>query len=133
MTCREFANLDSYDRDLETGRELEHSEKYSRIINRLGGVKAILPYIPYSIEVLQKAYEKDIYFNTLSMCKWDTASGFWCSLGNAELIPGAPIIRFYARHGLTSISNAESVCILKEAARILVENNNGQSLVDDFI
>ena len=73
------------------------------------------------MEELREAYKKDAYFNSLSMRNWDIASGFWTSLGNCERIHGAPILRLYARHGVTSLSNAESVCVLKEAARLLVE------------
>ena len=133
MTLNEWAGLGMYDRDLKTGKVLDHREKYHRIIDKLGGVDAIKPYIPFSIEVLQKAYREDRYFNNLSMRKWDMASGFRCSLGNVELLYGAPILCFYARHGLTCISNAESVCILKEAARLLVENQDAPPPVDDLI
>ena len=121
MNFREFICLDSHDRDRKTGKMVEHREKYRRIIEKLGGISAIQPYIPYSVEELREAHKKDVYFNSLSMRDWDIASGFWASLGRCELIHGAPILRLYARHGVTSVSNAESVCVLKEAARMLVE------------
>lgn len=121
MNFREFICLDSHDRDRKTGKMVEHREKYRRIIEKLGGISAIQPYIPYSVEELREAYKKDAYFNSLSMRNWDIASGFWTSLGNCERIHGAPILRLYARHGVTLVSNAESVCVLKEAARMLVE------------
>lgn len=130
MTLTQFAGMDAYGRDMETLQLVSHREKYDRVISGLGGVDAIQPYIPYPIDTLRKAYAKDIYFNTLPMRHWDRASGFIVSLGNCRANRSARIWDLYRQHDITAISNAESVCLLKEAARILVEQESAVALDD---
>lgn len=122
MTVKELAGVIRCDIDAETGKQLTHREIYGRIINKLGGLDAIIPMIPYPLEALQEAMPKNEYFNTLSMSRWDDASGFMVSLGRCTLV-GSPLTNHLRKHGITAMSNAENVCILKEAARLWVERS----------
>lgn len=112
MNLKEFAGVDSYNRDLRTGRELEWHEYMGRVIERLG-IKNIEPYIPFDIETVREMLEYDEHLNNLpfesyareTIRKWDYAASYMNNL--------------LVRNGITTFSLSEKVCILKEAARIL--------------
>lgn len=109
------------DTDVRTGAKLSHSEIYGRAIEYLGGLNAVAPYVPFPLDVVKKALRRDGNLNNTSRQKWDLASGFRCTLGNCEPLPGVGLWRLYAKHGITVASCADGVCILKEAARRLVD------------
>ena len=114
MNIKQFANVDSYLRDLDNGNKLEYREYMGRVVNKIGADN-IKPYIPYDIKTLVKAYKKDIHFNVLHMREWDIAA--------------EQIHYVLHRNGITTYSLSDRVCILKETARILCEmemNNNVQ-------
>lgn len=107
------------DIDIATGRRLSHEEIYGRAIEFLGGMDAVEPFIPYDIETLCKAYDKDRHFNTLRMAAWDMAAGFVSKGPDCKPYNGG-LWYLYRVRGITSASCAEGVCVLKEAARRLV-------------
>lgn len=108
MTLKEFANVDSFYRDLDNGNELEWRDYMARIISKLG-IENIKPYIPYNITFLKDSISNgDVHFNDTTKLKyWDSA---------AERIN--PLLQ---HNGITCYSLSERVCILKETARILCE------------
>ena len=55
MTLKEFANVDSFYRDLDNGNELEWRDYMARVINKLG-IENIKPYIPYDMDTLMKRF-----------------------------------------------------------------------------
>lgn len=112
--------------DIETKQVLSHSEIYTRAINALGGLDAVIPYIPYSLSAIEEAIETDPHLNNLSMDKWDRASGFACNKGDCHFIGGG-IWYLYRKAGINSASNAEGVCILKEAARQWIEREHNKN------
>lgn len=120
MTLSEFMGIKNADIDIETGERMEHRDIYRRCIQRLGGLDAVKPYIPFSLAQLKAALPKDEYFNNLSLSKWDYASGFLCRGADCKFI-GTGISALYRKHGIDAFSNAQGVSILKEAARELVE------------
>lgn len=85
--------------------EVSHEEKYTRLINAVGGLEAVIPYIPFSLIYIREALEHhDGHLNTLPLKTWDFA---------AELIKNL----MYRNAHITYSSLAERVCLLKEAAR----------------
>ena len=121
MTFSEFIGVHNANIDIETGEQLSHQYIYRRAIMRFGGLKAIEPFIPFSLEEIKKALAKgDEHLNTLDMRKWDNASGFYCQGSECRIIP-SPIWNLYRQHHVTSVSCSQSVCLLKEAARWLAE------------
>ncbi len=110
---------------IKSGEKITHREKYHRIIEFLGGLNAIIPYIPFTKEEIAKAIEKDPHLNNLSMKKWDNASGFNVyrnKYGEEVVTPHYHgLWNLYRKHGITSASNSTGVCILKEAATEWIE------------
>lgn len=120
MTLKEAIGV-NVDIDLKTGKFLTHQEIFRRIIEFLGGVDEVAPYIPFTLDELKKSYSEDSSFNTPTtpMYKWNIASGFICWDGDCRPIRGE-LWTLYKEHGITTASNADGVCILKEAARQLI-------------
>lgn len=112
-------------RDIKTGEELSYSEKYGRAIEVLGGLDAVARYIPFSLEILREKIKDDAWLNNTSIKEWNSASGFICPPGDCKFVGGG-IVPLYTKHGITSFSNADGVCLLKEAARRLVEREKSK-------
>lgn len=107
--------------DKRTGRELDHREIYDRYIDYLGGLDKVKPYIPYDIEYLVPKYKKDHLLNNTWTGDWSIAAGFFPD-GRHNLHPTFNGLWYlYGQHGITQVSCATGVCILKEAARMLIE------------
>lgn len=104
MNLKEFAGVDSYNRDIHTGREIGWHDYMSRIISKIG-VKHIEPYIPFEASDIREALKTDENLNNLPLYKWDYAAKYMTNLLH--------------RNGITTYSLSERVCILKETARIL--------------
>lgn len=126
MNIKEFANVDSLYRDKTTGKEIEWREYMGRVVKQLG-IENIKPYIPYSINTLKKYFnEGDVHFNNTNIERWDDAGGFKQIL-NARtktieyLKISSGLTNLLHRNGITCYSPSDTVCILKEAARILCE------------
>lgn len=117
MTLKEAVGV-RVDVDVKTGQKLTHSEVYGRIIDYLGGLEAVAPYIPYSIPYLRDKLERDQWLNNTDMRKWDAAAGFRTHNGKC-MIYGGGIFALYRSHGITSVSLSTGVSLLKEAARRL--------------
>ena len=134
MTLREAIGVHRCDIDIKTGEKLEHSEIYGRAIDLLGGLDMVAQYIPFSVETIREALKTDPHLNNTPMRLWDLAAGFQCGVfGNAyrrhyECRPtGGGLWYLYRAHGVTGVSCAEGVCILKEAARRLAVREGGAS------
>ena len=54
MTFSEFVGVRNANIDIETGEQLSHQYIYRRAITRFGGLKAIKPLIPFSLEEIKK-------------------------------------------------------------------------------
>jgi len=120
MTFNQLCGVDSRGDDAVTGLPVSHKEKYQRAIQALGGLEAVIPYIPFRRAEIAEALEKgDEYLNTLPLARWDFASGFRTLY--SRVIPiGSGLVDSYHAHGVDCHSNAEGVCLLKEAARMWV-------------
>lgn len=124
MTLKEFANVDSFYRDKTTGKEIEWHEYMGRVIKKLG-IENIRPYIPYDIKFLKEYFDKgDVYFNTTDINTWDMAGGYepYVSLKSQTMEyrhRQSGLSNLLYHNGITCYSPSDTVCILKEAARIL--------------
>lgn len=104
MTLEQAINIKNCDIDITTGERITHSEIYTRAINLLGGLDAVIPLIPFSLEKIQTALTNhDEYLNTLRLATWDSAG--WLVKGHLY------------KAGVNISSPSQYVCILKEAAR----------------
>lgn len=107
--------------DVSTNEELSHRAVYNRAIEHLGGLKAVAAYVPYDIKDIRKALARnDKYLNSLHISGWDFAVGFAFHKGKPEKTSCGGLLDLCAKYNV-SISPAEGVCILKEAAKQLAE------------
>ena len=122
MTINELANVHMGDVDNTTGERIGHREKWQRVVNALG-YKEVKACIPYTLEQIKKALPHDEYLNNLPMKAWDNSSGVWVDdmRGTRGTLHGAPLLAIYRKAGVTSFSQSDGVCILKEAARMWAE------------
>lgn len=119
MTLKEAVGV-RVDVDVKTGQRLTHSEVYGRIIDYLGGLKAVAPYIPFEIPYLREKLKRDPWLNNTDMSKWDAAAGFRCSRSDC-FASGGGLWALYRSHGINSASCSDGVSLLKEAACRLCE------------
>ena len=126
MTLKEAVGV-RVDVDVKTGQKLSHSEVYGRIIDYLGGLEAVAPYIPFEIPYLREKLKRDPWFNNTDMSKWDAAAGFQCCRSDC-FATGGGLWALYRSHGITSASCSDGVSLLKEAARRLCEVSESKSL-----
>ena len=107
--------------DMETGAKVEHREKYRRIIDLLG-YEDVRRCIPFTLDELKKAIKTDVNLNNLPLKRWDAAAGFSCPQGECYLIH-SQLTNLYRKAGINAFSCCDGVCILKECARLWVEEN----------
>lgn len=123
------------DEKLGTNSNTPHNEKYGALIELLGRSN-VEAFIPFSTEELIKAYQKNPHFNSIPISKWDAACGYSSRIGfdgRQQYIPGGYSLRqLLSTNGITCVSLAECVCLLKECARIIVEEAEQTLSVDDI-
>lgn len=125
MNLKEFANVDSFYRDLDTGREIKWEDYMHRVIGKLG-LENIRPYLPYNIEHLQERFKSDENFNNTKLEHWETCAGMVRNINrNTKVLEYIPtkdgLSAVFLRNGITCFSVSDGVCVLKEAAKILVK------------
>ena len=92
--------------DIKSVSEVSHEEKYTRLINAVGGLDAVIPCIPFSLIHIKQALENhDEHLNTLPLKTWDFSADAYVK----DLM--------YRKARITCSSLSERVCLLKEAAR----------------
>ncbi len=119
MTLHEAIGV-KVDIDVKTGKKLSHSEIYGRAIEFLGWLDEVAQFVPFPMETLCKKIKSDPCLNNTAMNRWDAASGFVCEGAKCRFIGGG-IWTLYRKYGINAASNSDGVCILKEAARRMVE------------
>ncbi len=133
MTLDQAVGINTH-RDINDGHEVSHEEHYDRFIEYLGGMDAVIPFLPFSdVIFLADKYIEDPHFNNTPLSAWDLASGFICK--GIDAIPtGNGLWRLYAKHGIDCASNAGGVCILKRCAERLalkeIERRGGRTLYE---
>ena len=111
--------------DIKTGEELSYKEFYCRAIDYLGGAKAVEPYLPAPLDKICEKLKSDPNLNNIPLWSWDAAAGFLCKplrSGTQACKPtGCGLWKLLREHGITPMSCAQGVSILKEAAHILLK------------
>ena len=130
MTFTEAIGV-TVDKDTKTGEPLTHSEIYRRAIEFLGGLDKVSDYVPFTTKELRTKMQKDPHFNqTRDYRIWIAAAGFT----NIRK-PGAPeqnipngfgLWPLYHEHGITSAAPSQGVSLLKEAARMIIEQEKNK-------
>ena len=123
-TFSEAINIKNANIDTTTGEKISHKEIYTRAINLFGGLDAVIPYIPFTLEQIQEALKSDEHLNNLPMNKWDLASGFQMGRQGSVVFVGGGVWNLYRKVRINAASNSQGVCLLKEAARQWVERGH---------
>ena len=123
MNLKEFANVDAFYRDIDTGKILSWREYMWRIIEKLG-IEKVKPYIPYGVDHLKEKIKEDINFNNTKLVTWLAAAGFRSEINkrtqSETIIPlHCGLSTLFVQNGITCFSPADGVSVLKEAARML--------------
>lgn len=123
MNLDEFAGIKNCDIDIKTGEKLSHREKYQRIINKLGYM-AVKRCIPFTFAEVMDMYKRDEHMN-FKMNVWDAASGVMVggAFRREARVVVTPLVSVYRRNGITSFSQSDGVCILKECAIMWIEDS----------
>lgn len=102
MNLNEFNKVDSL-RVKETGEIMSHEEFYTNVVNGIG-LGTLVGLLPATKEKIQECLKKDENLNNIPLADWDEC---------------AKHMKFYiGRIGVKSISLGQSVCILKQTARM---------------
>lgn len=117
MTFNEAIGVHFCDIDNATNERLTFRELNRRYINQLGGLDVVKGYIPYTIDYLVSKYRLDKHFNNTALQVWDEAAN--------------QIKWLCYQHHVTCTSQAERVCVLKEAAAILCEQTMNEYRVEN--
>lgn len=128
MNLRQFANVDSYYRDIDTGHEVPWKEYMARIIGKLG-LHNIKSYIPFSLDLIREKLKEDEHLNNTDIRSWDLATGFAPYINKNTKTQEYERTRYgltslFRMNGITCYSVSEGVCVLKEAARLLVRETD---------
>lgn len=127
MTLKDYAGVDSFNRDIETGKALSHDEVYGRLIRRLGEAE-VWRFVPYDIEILCDKFRTDKYFNNTPMRTWDFAAGFetYADKYGAENVRWlqSGLSLWLVRHGINTFSPSQCVSLLKQCAKRAVLRAN---------
>lgn len=128
MTLKEFADVDSFYRDIETKREISYTEYMHRIIDKLG-LENIARHIPFDVDCLKEKFKRDKNFNNTTMQAWDVAAGFIPYINKKTHTleynqTHSGLAYLFIANRITCFSVSEGVSVLKETARILCEREN---------
>ncbi len=94
-------------------------EKYTKVVKALGE-REVYDCLPFDKKEISKAIKTDPALNNLPLRRWDIAAGFYPKAGQYEIIGSSLMNLMKAKYGVTSFRCSDNVCILKEAARMLV-------------
>ena len=102
-----------YRKEYLDGR-MSHGEYYDKVIELLDGLDVVSKYVPFDIEKLKRSYKLDEHFNTkiTPLRTWNFGA--------------ANIRNLYYRFGINCASVSDGVCILKQAARRMIEREENK-------
>lgn len=116
MTLEDATRVTPYRTDRDTDEPLTHAQAYDRYIEYLGGLGAVLPYIPFDKDRIREALAEDEHLNNIPIREWDAAAGFEYHPYDKSYKPRGGLWKLYHSKGITSASASQSVCLLKRAA-----------------
>lgn len=87
----------------------EHIDKYTTIVEKLGGTRAFELFLPENVSVLREKLAEDEHLNNIPLNRWDRLDGR---------------VRYLAHGaGFRYWSLSDTVCTAKQAARMLVNES----------
>lgn len=101
-SIRDFLGINAYG-EKEDGTKMSHEEQYERIVNVIG-LQSLIELIPATQQQINEALEEDEHLNNIPLKKWDAQHG--------------KVVNRLIRVGINSISQSNTVCILKCAAKM---------------
>ncbi|MCR6108623.1 hypothetical protein HXA34_20235 [Salipaludibacillus agaradhaerens] len=104
MNIKEFAGINSV-MEKPNGEKMSHEELYTKVVNGIG-LDVCERYMPATIEELSEALKKDPNLNNIPLKKWDNMSGYFHHV--------------FRRIKVNQVSLSDTVCTLKQAAKMLV-------------
>lgn len=107
MNIKQFVGIDSSFKD-KNGVPMAHEEIYTKVVNAIG-LKRCFSFVPASPEQIQRALETDKHLNNIPLQEWDKMHDVFK--------------REFVRVGINCISPSNTVCTLKQAARMYVHQN----------
>lgn len=135
MNIYEYLGLDKRDTD-GTGRRWEHDEIFTAIVNALG-FEAVRSCLPFSKQELSDAIQRDKYLNIAlpRSFDWDAAAGFKVITNRSQryIHIGSKLTNLCNAIGITKISPADGICILKRCAHMLVADTSSEDAAEERI
>ena len=102
-------------------------KKYAKCINDIG-IETFRQLIPWSDDELIEAYATDRHFNSIKLKEWDQIAGFHENTSNGHISQfDSKLKHILHNSGINSYAPSQLVCLLKETARISVENSMSAS------
>lgn len=107
---------------LNLTKDMSHKDEQRTIINALG-YENVKSCIPFSLEILKESYKEDRFFNTdeTPIKSWDLAAGFNRMGSNYILVRSRLTDLYREKCGVDTFSCSDGVSILKECARMWLE------------
>lgn len=103
--------------------DMDFDKYYDIVLNYLGGPKALEHCLPATIKEIKERCGKDKNLNEIPLKEWDRATGY--DFSHCINKP----VRFYTNlqgvlreHGVSYYTCSQCVCLLKHAARKLIES-----------
>lgn len=92
------------------GSEIPHRELYGKLVKDMGGHEKFIWLIPATKEKIREALSEDEHLNNIPLSHWDSK---------------VPMVARVMKNaiGINSVSIAECVCVLKEAAKQWAEDD----------
>lgn len=112
QSIKQYIGLNSFYKKPD-GSEMTHKEIYTKLVNDIG-LNNIIPYIPATKSEIEQSLQTDPYLNTIPIEKWTNQHDAFIQRG------------LFRSLGITHSSLSETVSLLKEAARIWVEQDTPQ-------
>jgi hypothetical protein len=95
----------------EDGTEMTHDEVFGKVVEDIG-LERITPFMPATKEEVRKALEEDRHLNSIPLEQWNVA----------HHNPGFRSL--FRRLGIESLSISDSICTLKQAAKMWAEEES---------
>lgn len=117
MTIGQLIGLDENKTDFNTF--------WQTAVNKIG-LDAIMAHVPFSVSTLKDSYLEDEHFNTAitPLRLWDRAAGV-VNMGTKGMtgpfLYNGGVKELLARNGATSTSLSDCVCLMKVAAKMVVQ------------
>lgn len=95
----------------EDGSEMAHEDIYTEVVNGIG-LEQCLTYMPVSKDEIKEAFNTNRNLNSIPLSKWDRMHPRFKHQLNAI--------------GITTVALSDTVCTLKQAARMWVEDTDSK-------